>query len=200
MRTHHPARLARLKRLEQEHHEFEFQQIQSLLGSARTPSSFRPRVRSWTKPYVYLKQYEQHGYPIFRFQLAAFTCRELLGLPLSEMSPEFIEYLNARRRANGSFNNTPAADGGDGHVMNTWWGIEALGTLGRAGEKKEETIAWLRACQLPGGGFTYQPKAEIAGVDDVAYTWAAVRALKQLGSGPAAAGGVRALSALAMER
>jgi hypothetical protein len=182
VRTHHPARL---KKLEQEHHEFEFQQIQSLLWLGEDASSFRRQVSGWTKPYVYLKQYERHGYPIFRFEVAAFTCRELLGLPLADISPEFVEYLDAHRRANGSFNNTPAADGGDGHVISTWWGLRALGTLGRGEEQKQETIAWLRACQLPCGGFTYQPNPEVAGVDDVAYTWAAVRALEQLGSAPA---------------
>jgi hypothetical protein len=69
--------------------------------------------------------------------------------------------------------------------MNTWWGIQALRVLRRAAEKKRQTIAWLRACQLPNGGFTYQPKAEIGAWDDVAYTWAAVRGLKQLGAEPA---------------
>lgn len=181
VRTHHPSQL---KKLEQEHHEFDFQQIQSLRWLGQDVSAFREVVLGWKAPQRYLKQYEQHGYPVFQFQIAAFTCRELIGLPLEDLSKEFIEYLNERRRANGSFNNTPAADGGDGHVMNTWWGIEALRTLGRTGEKKDETIAWLRACQLPNGGFMYQPKAEIAGWDDVAYTWSAVRALKQLGAAP----------------
>lgn len=182
VRTHHPDQL---KKLEQEHREFEFQQIQSLLWLGEDPSAFRERVISWKTPQRYLKQYEQHGYPIFRFQLTAFTCRALLGLPLDDLSREFIDYLDERRRANGSFNNTPATDGGDGHVMNTWRGIDVLRTLGRTDEKQEETIAWLRACQLPNGGFTYQPKAEVAGWDDVAYTWSAVCALKQLGAAPA---------------
>ena len=181
LRTHHPGRL---KKLEQEHHEFEFQQIQGLVWLGEDASSFRVQVRTWTRPYVYMKQYEQHGYPVFRFELAALACRELLGLPLDDLSPEFIAYLDARRRPNGSFNNVPAADGGDGHAMNTWWGLQALRALGRSEEKKEETVAWLRSCQLPGGGFTYQPKPEIAGVDDAAYTWAAVRGLRLLGSGP----------------
>jgi hypothetical protein len=51
-------------------------------------------------------------------------------------------------------------------------------------EKRRETIAWLTKCQLPGGGFTYQPEPQIGGVDDVAYTRAAVRALKLLGAAP----------------
>src|SRR5207248_9953617 len=151
------------------------------LGADAAP--FREQVRRWTKPTVYPKQYETHGYPVFHNELTAFICRELLGLPLTDLAPEFIEYLNARRRANGSFNNTPAADGGDGHVMNTLWGLQALRALGRIGEKKDETVAWLRACQQPDGGFTFQPQAETAA--SAVYTWAAVAALGLLGAAPA---------------
>jgi hypothetical protein len=182
VRTHHPARL---RKLEQEHRVFEYQQIQSLLWLGADASEFQPLVRSWTRPTRYLPQYEQSGNPIFRFELTAFTCRALLGLPLDDLAPAFLAYLDARRRANGSFNNTPAADGSDGHVANTWWGLEALATLGRGRERSEETIRWLKDCQLPEGGFTYQPAAPIAGVACAFYTWAAVRALKQLGAEPA---------------
>jgi hypothetical protein len=96
----------------------------------------------------------------------------------------FIAYLDSRRRPNGSFNNTPAADGSDGHVMNTRWGLRALATLGRGHELKDAAVAWLQSCQLPGGGFTYQPNAAAGGWDDVVYTWAAVRSLHELGSSP----------------
>ncbi|MBN1419870.1 MAG: terpene cyclase/mutase family protein [Planctomycetes bacterium] len=183
VRTHHPARL---KRLEQEHREFAYQQIQGLVWLGEDASSFEAEVRGWRRPSRYLPQYERHGYPIFRFELAAFTCRKLLGLPLDDLSQDFVAYLDARRRRNGSFNNTPASDGGDGHVLNTWWGLQALRVLGRDAEMRDETIAWLRACQIESGGFTWQPRPAFAGVDDVAYTWAAVRALALLGSAPAA--------------
>ena len=182
VRTHHPCQL---KKLEQEHREFEYQQIQSLLWVGEDASSFREQVGGWKKPTVYMKQYEQHGWPILGHEVSAFTCRALLGLPLAPLEPDYVAYLNSRRRPNGSFNNTPAAEGGDGHVMNTWWGLQALRVLGRHEEQKTETIAWLRSCQLPSGGFTWQPKPDFAGVDDVAYTWAALRALQSLGATPA---------------
>jgi hypothetical protein len=182
IRTRHPARL---RTLEQEHRAFELQQIQGLLWLDADVSEFRPTIRSWQRPVPYMTRYEQHGYPIFRFQTAAFTGRTLLGLPCDDLAPEFITYVDERRRRNGSFNNTPATDGSDGHVQNTWWGLLALSTLGRAEENKEATIAWLRACQLPGGGFTYQPGASLGSVADVAYTWAAVRALRLLDAAPA---------------
>ncbi len=182
IREHHPFRI---KKLERDLRVFEWQQIQSLLWLDENVSAFRDQVRRWTKPTTYPKQYEQHGYPVFRSELTAFVCRRLLGLPHDDLTPQFIDYLLSRRRDNGSFNNTPASDGSDGHAMNTWWGLEALHALDREVQGPEKTIAWLRDCQLPNGGFTYQPRASIGGIDDVAYTWAAVRALKHLGAAPA---------------
>ncbi|HEY1378723.1 MAG TPA: prenyltransferase/squalene oxidase repeat-containing protein [Gemmataceae bacterium] len=180
VRTHHPFRI---KKLERDIRVFEYQQVQSLVWLGADAASFREQVRGWRKPTAYPVRYEAHGYPVFHNELTAFTCRELLGLPLTDLAPAFIEYVDARRRTNGSFNHTPAADGSDGHVMNTLWGLQALKGLGRVGEKTEETVAWLRACQQPDGGFTIQPHAEIA--PSAVYTWAAVGALKSLGAQPA---------------
>src|SRR5207248_5365051 len=112
-------------------------------------SACRDVVRKWTTPTVYAKQYEQDGNPVFRNELTAFTCRELLGLPVADLAPAFVAYLDARLRENGSFNNTPAAAGGDGHVMNTLWGLQALRTLGRLDERRAEMVRWLRSCRLP---------------------------------------------------
>jgi hypothetical protein len=182
VRTHHPREL---KKLEQERRIFEFQQVQALVWLGDPAAEFRERLATWVAPLPYLKQYEQHGYPVFQSELGLVQCRVLLGMSVEPLKPAFTDYVAARRRANGSFNNTPAADGGDGHVMNTLWGLQAARALGMAEEKKAETIAWLRACQLPSGGFTYQPKPMFGGVDDVAYTRAALRALALLGSGPA---------------
>jgi hypothetical protein len=182
VRTHHPAVL---KKLEQERRIFEFQQVQALIWLGEDASDLKERILSWKQPLAYMKQYEQHGYPLFSSEMGVVVSRALLGVSAKELPVAFIEYLDSRRRANGSFNNTPTSDGSDGHVMNTWWGLQALQKLGRETEKKEELIAWLRTCQLAGGGFTFAPKPEFGGVDDVAYTWAAVRALKLLGASPA---------------
>ncbi len=182
VRTHHPREV---KKLEQERRVFEFQQVQALTWLGEDVAAFRETVGKWIGPLPYLRQYEQHGYPVFQSELGAILSRPLLGIPLDNLSPKFTAYLDERRRPNGSFNNTPAADGSDGHVMNTWWGLQALRIFGRHEVNKESTSAWLRSCQLPNGGFTYQPKPEFGGVDDVAYTRAAVRALESLGSAPA---------------
>jgi hypothetical protein len=182
VRAHHPGSR---KKLEQEHREFEYQQIQSLLWLGEDASPFADQVRTWRTPTAYLKQYERHSNPILRHESAAFVCRALLGLPTDDLLPAYVPYLDQRRRPTGSFNNTPAADGTDGNILNTWYGLEALHALGRSHERKDQTVAWLRACQLPTGGFTRSPKPDYAGTDDVAYTRAALRALKLLGSTPA---------------
>ncbi|MBI5767332.1 MAG: prenyltransferase [Verrucomicrobia bacterium] len=182
VRTHHPREL---KKLEQERRIFEWQQIQALRWLGDDAADFRERIKGFTAPLGYLKQYERHGYPIFQSETGVIQSHALLGLPLEALAPAFPRYVTERRRANGSFNNTPSADGGDGHVMNTLWGLQALRTLGLPDEKRAGTIAWLRACQLPNGGFTYQPQPMFGGVDDVAYTRAALRALKLLGGEPA---------------
>jgi hypothetical protein len=181
VRTHHPGAL---KKLEQERRIFDFQQVQALAWLGADISDFKDRFLSWKAPLAYLKQYEQQGHPLFSSEVGVILGRALLGLARTDLPQAFVDYLDSRRRANGSFNNTPATDGSDGHILNTWWGMQALNALGRSAEKKDETIAWLRACQLPNGGFTFAPKPEFGGVDDVAYTRAALRALKQFGSSP----------------
>ncbi len=179
LRTHHPFAI---KRLERDLRVFEFQQIQSLLWLGQDVSSFHEQVRGWTKPSIYPAVYERHRYPVLQFEAMSVLCRRLSGISTDEVAPAFAEYFEARQRPNGSFNNTPAADGGGGHVMNTWWAVQALAALGRPYGKQQETIEWVQRCQRPGGGFTWQPEPSFAGVEDVTYTWAAVRALKHLGA------------------
>jgi len=182
IRTHHPFRV---KKLERDLRVFEYEQIQGLLWLGENADSFRGQVQGWTKPSAYPRQYERDGYPILRFEVMPVLCRGLLGLSTEDIAAQFIEYLDVRRRANGSFNNTPAGDGSDGHVMNTLWAVQALAVMGRPDEKQAETVAWLQACQRSGGGSTYQPKPAFAGIEDVTYTWAAVRALGLYGARPA---------------
>ncbi|MHB1035882.1 MAG: prenyltransferase/squalene oxidase repeat-containing protein [Pirellulales bacterium] len=182
LRTGHPFRV---KKLERDLRVFEYQQIQGLLWLGEKVASFREQARGWVEPAAYPVVYEKSGYPVLQFEAMSLILRRMLGLDVKEVAAPWSAYLDARRRANGSFNNTPASDGGDGHVVNTWWAIQALDALGRSGEMAAQTIAWVRACQLPSGGFTYQPKPEFAAVDDAVYTWAAIHILKHLGSEPA---------------
>jgi len=186
VRTHHPitGEGAEAGKHAADLRTFVFQQIQSSLWLGENADSFRAEVQTWSQPSAYPLVYERNGYPVFQQETMAFACRELLQLPLADISPELIKYVESRRRPNGSFNNTPASDGSDGHALNTLWGIWALRALGRGGERRDETVAWLRACQLPGGGFTHQPRAAVGAIDDVAYTWTAVRALKAFDAAP----------------
>ena len=182
VRANHPREL---KKLEQERRIFDWQQVQALAWLGADLAEFRPKIAALTQPLGYLKQYERNGHPVMQSELGAVLCHALLGLPTAGIAEAFGSYIDARRRTNGSFNNTPAAGGGDGHVMNTLWALQAQGVLGRDVAQKDELIAWLRACQLPGGGFTFQPQPMFGGADDIAYTRAALRALKLLGAGPA---------------
>jgi len=181
VRTHHPGTL---KKLEQERRMFDFQQVQALVWLGADASALKEKILGWKQPLAYLKQYEQHGHPLFSSEMGVILARALLGVPTNELPFAFANYLVSRRRPNGTFNNTPAEDGSDGHVLSTWWGLQAQQVLRIANDSAAATIEWLRSCQLRNGGFTFAPKPEFGGVDDVAYTWAAVRALKQLGAEP----------------
>jgi len=182
VRTHHPEDL---KKLEQPRRIYNFQQVQSLVWLGHDVHDFRAKVAAWTKPIAYMARYEKHGYPVFQCELGAVGCHALLGLPQTEMAPAFRRYVSDRQRANGSFNNTLTQDGGDGHVMNTLWGLTAAQVLGLPlAPESDRLIAWLRACQRQNGGFTYHPSPSFAGNDDVAYTRAAVASLALLGAAP----------------
>ena len=181
VRTHHPLRK---KKPEQDILSFVYQQVQSLVWLGDKAEDLQPRVKAMMKPYRYLAQYEKHSYPVFESEVTAFLGRELLGLPLTDIQPEFFKYIDERRRTDGSFANTPNAKNSDGNVVTTWWGLQVLRTQNRLQEKRTETIEWLRACQLKNGGFTHQPKPELGGWDDVAYTRAALRSLRELKATP----------------
>src|SRR5262249_42531817 len=148
VRTHHPMAL---KKLEQEHRAFDWQQIQALVWLGEEVADFRGRVQSWKAPVQYLKQYEQHGWPVFQEEGAAILSRKLVGLPFDELPTAFVDYVQLRQRGNGSFNGAPREAGGDGHILNTWWGLQTLEALAGGGREvkwlKNAATAWLRDCQ-----------------------------------------------------
>lgn len=181
VRTHHPQAI---KKLEHRLPVFDYQQIQSLLWLGEDVSSFKEEVATWIGLTDSPVRYEEHGDPPFQLQVMVLLCRELLELPVSAVMPKLVDFILERRRPNGSFNQVRASEGGDGHVMHTWHGLQALRALGKPLDNREETVRWLQSCQLPGGGFTYQPGATVGAVADIAYTRAAVRALKLLNAAP----------------
>lgn len=181
LRAHHPFAV---KKLEHRLPVFDYQQIQALLWLGEDVSAFRDEVSAWTGLTDSPVRYEEHGDPPFQLQVMVLLCRELLGLPISEVTPKLVDFILERRREYGSFNQVRAMEGGGGHVMHTWHGLQALRALGKPLDRREETIRWLQSCQLPSGGFTYSPDATVGRVEDVAYTRAATRALKLLNAAP----------------
>jgi hypothetical protein len=69
--------------------------------------------------------------------------------------------------------------------LNTYWNLYGLHILGKDDTLQEKTIHWIQDCQLKNGGFTHQPNPRIGGNSEVAYTWAAVKALQLLSAEPA---------------
>jgi hypothetical protein len=165
---------------------FDYEQIQALAWLGENLSGSLQEVRGWTGPSIYTKAYEHEGYPVFQHEVMALLCRELVGIPAA--TPEWRAYVLSRRRRNGSFNSTPAESGGDGHIMNTWWGLQAVRALGEPATRTGALVSWIEACRLPSGGFTWQPDAPLARLDDIAYTWAALCCLDALGAKPTPAG------------
>ena len=154
----------------------DWEQVQTLLWLGQPIDDFRTLAQGWTQPAEFTPAYEMGGNPVFQHQAMAVRVRQLLKLPPTDA---WRSYFQARRRADGTYNTTPASDASGGHVMNTLWGIFAADALGLEGESKglEE---WVLACRGSGGGFRYSPSASIGDVEDIAYTWCALQILAKL--------------------
>ena len=163
----------------------DFEQAQTLVWLNESIESFRALASTWTKPAAFTKTYELGGNPVFQHQAMAVRVRHLLNLSPCQEDTAWREYFLARLRANGTFNTTPAADGSEGHLMNTLWGLLAAECLDLPLPAAPKRSQWVRECQLPSGGFTYQPRAALGALDDIAYTWCALQILEREHSRPA---------------
>ncbi len=132
---------------------------------------------AWQKIDSYMTAYEADGNPIFVQQMQKLKIREVTGALASDATKkEFARYLAERERGNGTFNTSMSTDGSDGHLVNTYWGLYGKRFMGLA--LNPAAIDWIGRCQLPCGGFTWTPDAEMPGrVADVVYAHAAVGAL-----------------------
>ena len=180
--------VAERRRTERPLWRLDFEQVQTLAWLDEPLESFRPLASTWTKPADFTTNYELGGNPVFQHQAMAVRARKMLGIAPPDPDGTWAAYFHARRRPNGTFNNTPAADESDGHVMNTLWGLLACDCLGVEAPHTEELTSWVIRCQRPSGGFTYSPDDGPGRVDDLAYTWAAVQILARAGRKPAAVG------------
>jgi prenyltransferase beta subunit len=160
-----------------------YEQIQGTRWLGGDPGAFKMEVENMKSDTKNLYNYEKHNYGVFAQEALVVICADLLHLS-NNGYPGLPAYLSSRRRANGSFNNAPDSAGGDGNIINTYWGMYAYHLLGRDQQLKTETIKWYNNCQLKNGGFTHQPKAKIGNNDDIAYTWAAVKGLQLLSAKP----------------
>jgi len=175
VRTHYP--LPEERRTVRAMRYFDFQQIQTLLWLGQSVDSFRPMLTGWTKPSTYEPYYEKDALPVLQHQALALRARRLVGVQPDSPEQPWLDYFQQRRRSDGTYNNTPTADGSGGHLVNTHWAHWALEAMHQPAELQPETIDWIHRCQLPSGGFTYAPSPEIAGLDNLAYTWAALHLL-----------------------
>ncbi|MDZ4799496.1 MAG: prenyltransferase/squalene oxidase repeat-containing protein, partial [Bryobacteraceae bacterium] len=161
----------------------DFQQVQALQWLGADISAFRDLAAKWTAPSAFEARYEAGQNPVLQFQSAAVRTRRMLGIDTAQ--PAWKTYFAARRRANGTWNNTPAADGSDGHVMNTLWGLLATEAIGEStAANGTRLLPWILACQRPTGGFTWAPDPQQGAIEDAGYTWAALSILKKLGAEP----------------
>ncbi|MXV13775.1 prenyltransferase/squalene oxidase repeat-containing protein [Hufsiella ginkgonis] len=173
-----------------------YEQIQAVRWLGGDLHSFDDDVKSWKSQAGVLANYEGNGYAGLFQETMTPICNEFLGLTMTD-GPGFLRYLESCRRSNGSFNNALAAAGGDGNVLNTCWALAAWDALGGPKQLTAETVSWLQKCQRPNGGFTHQPSPAIGVNDDVAYTWAAIKALARLNAAPAdKAAAIRYLASL----
>ncbi|MGI8636253.1 MAG: prenyltransferase/squalene oxidase repeat-containing protein [Segetibacter sp.] len=187
VKTHHPQRGKNIEAGPSgtEERDVVYQQMQSLVWLNADISFFKNEVIAWKPQNNKVSNFEEHGYPVFLQEMMTPVCRSLLHVSLDDVSAHFTGYLRSRRRENGSFNNAPSTDGGDGNIINTYWGIYGWQQVIKNDEKKQLTIDWVKACQVKSGGFTHQPEPVTGANDEVAYTWAAVKALQLLSAEPA---------------
>lgn len=163
-------------------YRLDFERIQTLLWLGKRPDS--AAATAWTKPFVYNGYYELGRNPTLQHQAMAVRTRTLLDVQAEGDEPAWRAYFLARRRGDGTFNNTPSADGSGGHLVNTLWATQALKDLGVAQKLEDEALDWVRRCQLANGGFTWSPAPELGDVDNVIYAWAAVLLLTRAGTAP----------------
>ncbi len=105
-------------------------------------------------------------------------------------NPGYIkEYVVKRQAPKGGFIDDvaerPMPTESKAHIMITHDAVMTLNTLDIPVPNAKACIEWIRSCQTPSGGFKWNPASdEYSNKPDVWYTWAAVMALKTLGSSP----------------
>ena len=155
------------------------------------------RGQEWTIKYVPRKGFiEGRKYVNGEFFDMSTLWHMLGGIILLEgkiRNPEVVKsYVIKRQAKSGGFvdlipmeNTVPQPINTKAHIIITHDAVKILNSLNMPVPNAQACINWLRACQTPEGGFKWSPVAtEYSNKPDVWYTWAAIRALKELGSEP----------------
>ncbi len=121
--------VSKRRRTERPLWRLDFEQVQTLLWLDEAIDDFRPLAATWNKPAAFTNRYEMGGNPVFQHQSMAVQVRYLLKLSPSDDDGAWRDYFATRRRADSTFNTTPASDGSDGRLMNTLWGVLASDSL-----------------------------------------------------------------------
>ncbi|MUH37003.1 hypothetical protein D9O36_14220 [Zobellia amurskyensis] len=102
----------------------------------------------------------------------------------------YIEkYLRDRQAENGAFvddiKDKPTPTDSETNLIVTSNAVLTLKSLESDVFNAQDCVKWLQSCQAEDGGFKYSPESsDVANQSDVWYTWAALKALKALGSEP----------------
>ena len=174
----------KLRRTDRPLWRLDWEQAQTLAWLGESIEDMRSLASRWTAPAAFTKRYEWDANPVFQHQAMAVRVRAMVKLSPSDGDGKWRDYFAARRRADGTFNATPASGGSGGHLMNTLWGYWAADALGVTPAISTELVPWIRSCQMPSGGFTYSPDPKLGAVDDLAYTWAALNLLDRFKNAP----------------
>lgn len=157
-----------------------YQQMQTLAWLGKSTDPAWHGVSGLVSVPSYQKAYETGGNPPMDEVSAPIRCRMIRKARCDDLKENYLPYFVRRRRANGTYNTTPAIDGGDGHVVNTYHGLLAeLAFEGRCGTN---AVAWIENCRQKDGGFSWSPNPQFGGVSDMYYVWHAVKALRLMGT------------------
>ncbi len=149
----------------------------------------------WTLNYKPRTSYrELRRYPVGEFfDLASLSqlvlSAQTLGSPIA--NPKIAgAFVTQRQAPSGGFveglDSLTKPTNEKAHLVATYEAVMILTELGIPVPNTRKCIAWLRSCQTPTGGFRWSPSASsYSNQPDVWYTWAAIRALRALGSEPA---------------
>ena len=102
---------------------------------------------------------------------------------------ELAAYITSRQAPNGGFvdlrmQGFPLMNS-HAHVAHTFQALVSLKILNHPLPNPDACIAFLQSCQLPAGGFRWNPSHQSPGnYEDAYYTWAALSALKLLDGEP----------------